>query len=243
MVHGMSHDHRFFSAQTPDFELRYRILLIDLRGHGMAASEAGPFGPEEYADGVLSALDDAGADAVHYWGTHTGAGAGLLLASRQPQRFRSLTLEGPVIPGDLPPYVAERLNAVREIARKEGVQRALEDWLERSAWFEVMRQHPEACRAADNRTLVMDFKAGPWLDESPPKPLQFRFEQLSRINVPVLLINGEHDHPDFIRVSDRLEAVMRNTRRAHIPGAGGFPAWEYPAPVNEVVAQFLDGLS
>lgn len=240
MVHGMSHDHRFFSAQTPCFESRYRIQLIDLPGHGMAASAPGPFGPEEYAAGVVYALDEAGADGVHYWGTHTGAGIGLLLAVRHPDRFRSLVLEAPVIPGTPPPYVATRVDAARRIAREHGVRRALEDWFEHSAWFEVINDNHGQCRAAEHRAMVMEFTGGPWLDNAPARPLSFEVQDLSRLRLPVLLINGERDHPDFVEVTDRLEAILPNAERTRIPEAGGFPAWEYPARVNPKVRRFLE---
>ncbi|MBC8240859.1 MAG: hypothetical protein H8E30_10340, partial [Alphaproteobacteria bacterium] len=37
MVHGMSQDHRVFSAQVEAFKDRHPILLIDLPGHGLSA--------------------------------------------------------------------------------------------------------------------------------------------------------------------------------------------------------------
>lgn len=239
MVHGMSHDHRFFSAQIPHFESSYRIALIDLPGHGLAAATPGPFGPEEYSAGVQSALDAAGVDGLHYWGTHTGAGIGLLLAARQPDRFRSLVLEGPVIPAAPPPYVARRLESARNAARNHGIEFALNDWWEQSAWFDVMRAHPVRCRAAENREMVMAFGGAPWLDDTPATPLSFEIRQLSAIVAPVLLFNGEHDHPEFIDASKKLETVLPDVRRVEISDAGGFPTWEFPDRVNGEVERFL----
>ena len=239
MVHGMSHDHRYFAAQTPVFEARYRILLIDLPGHGGAADAPGPFGPEEFAGGVLSLLDASKADDLRFWGTHTGAGVGLLLASRQPDRFHSLVLEGPVIPGAPPAYVNTRLQEVRRIAKARGLDAALEDWLEESAWFDVIREDPDRCRAAEHREMVMDFAGGPWLGDDPARPLEFHLDVLSGLPMPVLLINGERDHPDFLAVSERLGSLLPRAERVIIPGAGGFPTWEFPDLVNRRVAEFL----
>ena len=240
MIHGMSHDHRYFSAQTPCFEPRYRIQLVDLPGHGLATAATGPFGPEEYAAAVSSAFDEAGADRLHCWGTHTGAAIALLLAVRQPDRFRSLVLEAPVIPGTPPPYVAARLDAARRIAREYGVRRALEDWIEHSAWFQVINENHAQCRAAEHRAMVMDFSGGPWLDHAPAKPLDFDLKALSQLRLPVLLINGERDHADFVEVSDRLEATLPDAERIRIPEAGGFPTWEYPGRVNAEVRRFFE---
>jgi pimeloyl-ACP methyl ester carboxylesterase len=62
---------------------------------------------------------------------------------------------------------------------------------------------------------------------------------LARIAQPVLLINGEHDVEDFLRVADELESALPNVERATVPGAGGFPLWECPAEVNSLVRRFL----
>jgi pimeloyl-ACP methyl ester carboxylesterase len=59
----------------------------------------------------------------------------------------------------------------------------------------------------------------------------------------VLLVNGEHDVEDFLRVADELECSLPNVQRATIPGAGGFPLWEFPAEVNSRVRRFLEGVS
>ena len=103
MVHAATLDHRYFAAQAETLQREYRLLLVDLPGHGGSAGLPGPFGFGEYAASVLAAIDGAGIDTTHFLGTHTGAAVGLLLASRLPDRILSLTLESPPIPGvDLP---------------------------------------------------------------------------------------------------------------------------------------------
>ncbi len=94
MVHGMSQDRRVFSAQIPVFRQDFRLLLIDLPGHGQSGAVPGPYGLAEFAAGVLAAMDKAGVTSTYYWGTHTGSGIGLLLATRHAERFQSLVLEG-----------------------------------------------------------------------------------------------------------------------------------------------------
>ena len=77
MVHGASHDQRYFSSQVQAFQQDYRLLLIDLPGHGQSASSPGPYGFEEYAMSVLAAMDAAGVDETHYLASHTGAAVAL----------------------------------------------------------------------------------------------------------------------------------------------------------------------
>ncbi len=240
LVHGMAQDRRVFSAQVAAFKGSFRLLLIDLPGHGLSSSLPGPYGLEEYTASVRAAMSVVGVEHTHYWGTHTGAGVGLLLASREPVQFKSLILEGPVTPGQPPPYVAEMLTQVGEMARERGMDAAREHWWEQSDWFAVMRERPEECRAAEHRAMVAEFQGQPWLDTQTPAPVTAIGDQLARLHVPVLIVNGEHDITDFVQVADELMNVLPNARRTVIPGGGGFPLWEVPDCVNTKVRRFID---
>jgi pimeloyl-ACP methyl ester carboxylesterase len=239
LVHGMSGDHRVFSAQVPAFQDRYRMLLVDLPGHGLSADVPGPFGHDELADHVQGALDAAGLARLHFWGTHTGAAIGLLLALRQPKRFASLVLEGTVLPGCAPPSVARAFAATRKVLKAEGLDAARRHWFDESGWFEVMRSRPEDCRAEEHRRIVMDFGGAPWSDPGRPRPVASVDAELTALEVPVLAYNGAQDLADFIAMTDELEAHLPNLRRRAIAEAGAYPAWEFPARTNALVWEFL----
>ena len=153
MVHGMSQDRRVFSAQVGAFQKNYRLLLIDLPGHGKSSAMSGPYGPEEYAAATLAAMDAADVESTHFWGTHTGAGVGLLLATRQPRRFASLILEGAVIPGVVLPSVTKHVDRAKATAAERGVEAARLEWFTEAEWFDVIRREPERCRALDVRGI------------------------------------------------------------------------------------------
>lgn len=240
LVHGMSQDRRTFAAQVAAFRERYRCLLVDLPGHGLSGGHPGPFGLAEYSAAVRGAMEAAGVTRTHYWGTHTGAGVGLLLGSWEPHLFASLVLEGPVLPGSPPPAVAAMLARVGEIARSEGMAAARLHWWGQSGWFAVMRARPGATRAAGQRAMVEDFGGRPWLDTRAPAPVAPLGERLRALGMPVLILNGEQDMADFLAVAEALEGMLPNVRRVSIPGGGGFPLWECPEAVNEVVAAFLE---
>ncbi|MFB7587133.1 alpha/beta fold hydrolase [Streptomyces sp. NPDC056169] len=64
LVHGIMADHRTWRRVGPDLAARgYRVIAVDLRGHGASARAAGPeaYGPEDYADDLVENLP-AGAE-------------------------------------------------------------------------------------------------------------------------------------------------------------------------------------
>ncbi len=239
MVHGMSQDHRVFSAQAQAFRDRYRILLIDRPGHGLAAGVPGPFGHIELASHVARAMEEAGVSSCHYWATHTGTSLGLLLACHEPDRFRSLILEGAVLPGHAMPSVEQEVQRAREVARAEGVAEARRRWFDEAAWFEVMRRHSGPCRAEAHRSIVAEFSGAPWLYDGQAAVVAPIDARLVSVEARVLLYNGEHELQDFVDAADRLEELLPRVERSVIAGAGGFPAWEFPDRVNRIVADFL----
>jgi pimeloyl-ACP methyl ester carboxylesterase len=243
MVHGISQDRRVFSAQIDAFKADYRLLLIDLPGHGRSAAMPGPYGMTEFAAAIEAAMAAAGIERAHLWATHLGAASGLLLACRRPELFHSLVLEGPVYPGRAMPAVSVLLDRIAQTAAREGLEAARAIWWAEGGWFAVMRGRPEECRAAEHRAIVDGFQGGPWLDPRLMAPIPPVDEALARLAIPVLIVNGEHDMPGFIEAAAALAAILPDCRRARIKDGGGFPFWEFPARVNAEVERFLAAAS
>lgn len=239
LVHAASHDQRFFSSQVAAFQKDFRLLLIDLPGHGRSSTHPGPYGLEEYADSVLAAMDANAVQKSHYLGTHTGAAVGLMLATRHPERFQSLALESTPVPGVDIPSVNIAVGRARDTARSDGVEAARSEWFRREPWFEIIRQNPERCRAEAHWEMIAEFSGAPWLDNAPPRSVASLLDQLPSVDCPVLMINGEYDVEDFTRAADEMERRLPRVTRVRIPDAGGFPMWERPELTNEYIRRHL----
>jgi 3-oxoadipate enol-lactonase len=243
MVHGMSQDRRLFASQVEAFRDDHRLLLVDLPGHGLSSSLPGPFDLTSFAASVRGAMERAGVGRCHFWGTHTGAGAGLLAACEAPELFTSLVLEGAVFPGHPLPSAADLLQRLNGILRDQGLGAALEVWWREGRWFDVMRERPEECRAAQHRAMIGEFQGAPWRETGlTAQSVASVDDALARLPVPVLLVNGEHELDDFLAAADGIAALVPRCERVTIAEAGGFPLWEFPGRVNVAVAQFLQRL-
>jgi len=242
MVHGMTQDHRVFDKQVAAFKDTFRLLLIDLPGHGLARDVGGPYGHLEMMNHVRSVIDDAGIKRSHFWATHTGTAAGLLLAVRKPKLFCSLILEGAVISGHKMPYVSSTLYEASQRARLMGVNVAMAEVFKKADWFKAMRANPISCRLDAHWRILSDFSGAPWTYDGIPEPAHITDTELKSLTMPAFIYNGQFDLDDFFEVAERLEAILPNSKCQVIPDAGGFPAWEYPDRVNGVVRNFLNGL-
>lgn len=241
LLHGFSQDRRVFSGQIGAFRGRYRLLLVDLPGHGAASASPGPYGHAELAAAVRAVIELAIGPATRcaLWGTHTGAAIALLLASCDASRYTSLVLEGAVLPGRTIASVAQAYLRMQRIARQLGVEPARRAWFDKSGWFDVMRERPLECRADEHRRMIDDFSGRPWLEPGAPAPVDVGDAALAAIDLPALVYNGERDVDDFVSVAGHLERLLPRAERCVIPEAGGFPGWKFPERVNVRVKAFL----
>jgi 3-oxoadipate enol-lactonase len=240
MIHGAVTHSGLFSAQVDTFQSDYRLLLVDLPGHGRSSASPGPYGIAEYARSVLAAIHASAIERTHFWGTHTGAGIGLVLTAQHPQLITSMVLDGAVLPGIDLPYATAALARAKKTAREHGVEAARVEWIRESRWFDVIHARPSECRAKEHWDLIDEFSGRPWLTSSVPEPVAPIRAALARIAQPVLLVNGEHDVEDFIHVADELESSLSDVQRVTVAGAGGFPLWEFPTEVNSLVKKFFE---
>ncbi len=93
---------------------RFRLLLLDARGHGDSDKPDDPaaYALDVLADDVLAVLDAEGQNSAHYWGYSMGGRVGFALAHQAPERLRSLII------GGIHPYPQN----------PEGVQRRIATW-------------------------------------------------------------------------------------------------------------------
>ena len=70
----------------------FRLLLLDLRGHGRSSNNATDLQPERMVQDVVGVLDEVGLTAVSLSGYDFGGYLALLLALTQPRRIATLHL-------------------------------------------------------------------------------------------------------------------------------------------------------
>jgi pimeloyl-ACP methyl ester carboxylesterase len=94
LLHGWtaSADINFFPVYARLAE-RYRVIAMDLRGHGRGMRSTEPFTLEDCADDAAALLDLLGTGRVIVVGYSMGGPVGLLLARRHPERVAGLVMQ------------------------------------------------------------------------------------------------------------------------------------------------------
>ena len=240
MVHGFTHNHKYFKFQIPAFTEQFNILLVDLRGHGNSDHIGGPYGIEEYTDDLESIIEHYEIEQFFYWGTHTGAAVGLVYSLRHPKKVLGLILEGVPLPGYNIPRIAELIERAKSISVERNIEEAKKDWFENADWFGYIRKNPEECRAGEHIQLIDEFKGNPWIDNINPRKVVNVNNYLREFDMPMLLYNGDEDLEGFLKAAQHMGEEVKQACFRLLPNAGGFPCWENPKEVNKLVSSFLE---
>lgn len=83
-----------FASIVPEFAKTYRVIAIDLPGHGHSTSHPGQFTHRQAALDIFALLDSLGIKRIKAIGTSSGAMTLIHMATQQPERVESMILIG-----------------------------------------------------------------------------------------------------------------------------------------------------
>lgn len=259
-VHGVFNDLRSWKHQMDAFGSEFRAVAVSCRYH--YPNEPIPvdaeYRLEALADDLgafLRALDLAPA---HLIGNSSGAFVCLLLAHKRPELVRSLTLAEPpvlsVLGVSIPPKPIELLklfvqsptttfDVVKFGAKGIGpAQKAFERGNDKKG-VQAFTQTVLGQKAAANMTEFMHQQIqdnmGPFRAVIRTGLPHFSATDARHVDVPTLLVAGEHSAPAQQRVMDKLERVIPGTERLDIRDASHLMYEDQPEVFNREVLSFL----
>lgn len=92
LVHGWASDTRSWTLQLEEWSKTWRLLVIDLPGHGTSEPPTSPYSMELFADSVAAVLDHAGVRQAVLVGHSNGGAVVTRFAQRHPERTLGLVV-------------------------------------------------------------------------------------------------------------------------------------------------------
>ena len=243
LIHGFPFDHTMWDAQVSGLSGRRRVLAPDLRGFGRSVSGAEPTAGEtvtmdRFADDLAGLLEALAIDEpVAVAGLSMGGYIALAFWRKYRDRTGALLLCDTKAKADPPMNAELRLKAAAAF-EKEGMDAAAEEMprkLFSPTSLETKPEAVESIRAVIRRTRPPGAAAA---NRGMARRRDMESE-LSRIEVPVLLIVGEDDS---ISPPDEMAAMAARIPGAQfetIPNSGHLTPLENPEAFNARVAEFL----
>ncbi|MCL7454775.1 MAG: alpha/beta hydrolase [Anaerolineae bacterium] len=92
LIHGLGSSARDWQYQIEPFSQRYRVVALDVRGHGQSAKPPGPYSIPLFAADTAGLMRALGLGPAHVVGISMGGMIGLQLAVDAPELLRSLVV-------------------------------------------------------------------------------------------------------------------------------------------------------
>lgn len=234
--HSLASSGRMWTPQVAELEKRYRVLNLDMRGHGRSEAPKGPYSFDDLAGDVLGVLDAFGVKQAHWVGLSIGGMIGQALALKAPERFLSFTLCDTT--SRVPPEMRHVWDERAAKAREHGMAALWEETAAR--WF------TEAYRAKNPPGLAL--VRGEFLNTSLEgyagcsaaiQTLNF-MDRLGEIKKPVLIICGALDPSTPLAASEAIRDRIPGSRLVAIPDSMHICNIEKPDEFNAALLDFLN---
>ncbi len=237
-LHSLAADGGMWAEQVPALlSAGFRILRVDMRGHGGSEAGDGPYTMAALADDVTALLATLEIERAHFVGLSIGAMIGQSLAVRNPGAFESLLLcdtqasapAGARAAWSGPLAMVRRANSLSPV--RGGMLKA---WLGDA----FKAAHPGRWKAIAD-TLLATSPAG--FEGSVAAMSDFDFTaDLPSVRLPALVLCGAADPMTPPAESERLAHLIPGARYVEIPDARHFSNVEQAEVFNRILLDWLN---
>jgi pimeloyl-ACP methyl ester carboxylesterase len=235
LLHGLGSSSADWQPQMSALAPRYRVVAVDLPGHGASPAAPRPLTIETMARAVAALLPRLGPAPAHVVGLSLGACVALRLALEAPERVRSLTVVNPFArlrPAG-PAGAARLLVRLALLAaapmRAVGahVARGLFPWPEQRPLYEAAVR---SLAATPRGVYVAALGAVARFDAR---------GQVAAIRRPTLVVAGDRDTTVPLAPKLALAAAIPGARVVVVPNSGHATPHDQPDAFNRVLLEFL----
>ncbi|MEN8242303.1 MAG: alpha/beta hydrolase [Chloroflexota bacterium] len=233
-IHGLGSSTKDWEHQVDHFSTRYRVILVDVRGHGQTGKPAGPYSVQMFAQDLAGLIGALGIPAAHLCGISMGGMIAFQMAVDYPEMVKTLTVvnSGANLVSD---SFKERWNIFQRLAifrllsmEKIGETLAKRIFIKpeqealRTVFVERWSENFKPAYMAATRGLVG------WTVE----------DMLGEIACPALLVAADEDYSP-LEDKQRIASKMKNAELVVIEDSRHATPVEHPGLFNQTLDAFL----
>lgn len=207
-----------FSAKLSE---RYRLIVVDLRGHGHSTNPDNTFTHRQAASDVFLLLDKLGVGQFSAMGMSSGGMTLLHMATSQPQRIDSMVLIS---------ATSHFPDQARAIMRRASFATMPPP---------VQEMYRECAKRGDEqiRQLITQFNA--FHDNY--DDMNFTAHSLSIITARTLVVHGDRDNFFPVEIPLSIYRAIPDAALWIIPGGDHVPIYDSTVPFTSTALRFLEG--
>ena len=228
LVHGAGGSHLSWRRQTRELAAAFRLILVDLPGHGLSG-EAGETTVQGYTRYVVDLMDALGLERVILGGHSMGGAIAVEAALRNPGRLGGLLLVGAGARLRVLPAIFSLIRTDFELAI-EGMANFL---FGPEPSKDLVEEEKRMLGENSSEILLQDFTACDSFDVT---------DEVASINLPTLILCGKQDRLTPVKYSEFLHEGIKRSEIVFFDNCGHMPMLEQSDEFNRCVSSFLAGL-
>lgn len=198
----------------------YRLILVDLRGHGYSTNPENVFTHRHAARDVFLVLDKLGIDRFSAMGISSGGMTLMHMATSQPERIDSMVLISATS------HFPDQARAVMSAASHRTMPRKVQEM-----YLECAKRGEEQVQQ-----LIAQFNAlGTNYDD-----MDFTAQRLSAITARTLVVHGDRDHFFPVDIPVSIFSAIPDSALWIIPDGDHAAIYDPAVPFAATALRFLD---
>jgi 3-oxoadipate enol-lactonase len=240
LLHPFPVCHEFWIPVAGLLSSRYRLIMPDLRGHGVSGLGEGSADMAKHARDVARVMSAAGVDRAPIIGVSIGGYVIFEFWRQNRQRVSSLVLCNTKATKDSPEARTARLQAAEDVLQR-GTEVFFEGLLQKLLGESTRQARPDLVDGA----LGMMRKMSAEDVAAVQRGMADRADSIpttQTINVPTLIITGDEDTVTGVPDAEVMKQSIRGSELKVVAKAGHYSPWEQPEEVGGLLRNFLDSL-
>ena len=240
LIPYLSADSACYAFQVADYAKHFNCISVDLRGTGESDKPAGAFSTELYADDIAALMQTLGIERAHISGLSLGAGVGMWLAAKYPEKVTTLSLHSPWSKTDA--YVKTVVECWQVLAKAldsvpELVIRGIFPWCFTPELYSQKEEYIQGLAAFVRSRPPMSVDR--FMQQSDAVIAHDAEAQLPRITAPTQITFGRHDQVTSLRFAEPLTNAIRNNEFVIFEDCSHAPIYENVEEFNQKTLAFL----
>lgn len=231
LIHSLGTSTHVWDDQAASLSGRYRVIRLDLRGHGLTTIVPGPGSIAQYARDTIAVLTALGVTHAHVAGLSIGGLVAQSIGAQAPSLVRSLVLCDTAMV--IPP--ADGWHARAALVRRDGMAALADAVMQR--WVTPGFMNTPAAHGL--RAMLLRTPAEGYAGAAEAIAAADLTASTSTLTVPTLVIVGDQDQATPVAFAEAMHAAIKGSQLVVLPGAAHIPTIEFPADVTSAMSDFL----
>ena len=233
-IHGLGSSLRDWEEQIPVFSKKFKVITLDLRGHGQTDKPKGPYSISMFAEDIAELIKSLKIDPVHVVGISLGGAIGFHLAIDHPDITKSLVVVNMSASVPIKSLKEKQMFFLRVLIVKMMGMKKMGEVLAKRLF--IKPEQEELREKMASRWAENDKKA--YLSSLKTLKNWSVLERLQEIKCPTLVISSDED---YTPLSDKEEytAMIPNAKLVVIEDARHAVSVEKPGELNTILMDFL----